>query len=79
MAGPGIRYHQIATELSQYFDTSLGVFNPAYIEGLSDTKYKALDIKTYDFQNEFKKYDAIFALWLSKEMIEYAKKLGFGF
>lgn len=73
MAGPGIRYHQIATELSQYFDTSLGVFNPAYIEGLSDTKYKALDIKTYDFQNEFKRYDAIFALWLSKEMIEYAK------
>jgi glycosyltransferase involved in cell wall biosynthesis len=73
MAGPGIRYHQIATELSNHFDTTLGVFNPSYIDGLNDTKYTAIDIKTYDFQSEFIKFDAIFALWLSKEMIEFSK------
>jgi len=75
MAGPGIRYHQIANELSKHFDTTLGVFNPAYIEGLEETSYKVIDIKTYDFKTEFQKFDAIFALWLSNEMIEYAKSI----
>ena len=74
MAGPGIRYHQIATELSKNFDTTLGVFSPKYIVGLEETTYTAIDIKSYNFQSDFIKFDAIFALWLSNEMIDFAKK-----
>ena len=76
MAGPGIRYHQIATELSKHFDVTLATFNPAYLEGLSGTAYKFTDIKVFDFQKEFNKHDAIFALWLSSDMIAYAKEKG---
>ncbi len=74
MAGPGIRYHQIATALSKHFDVALATFNPAYLEGLAGTSYEFFDIKTYDFRKAFDKFDVIFALWLSQEMIEYAKK-----
>jgi glycosyltransferase involved in cell wall biosynthesis len=35
--------------------------------------YEFTDIKTYDFQKDFDAYDVIFALWLSDEMISYAK------
>ncbi|HET6746727.1 MAG TPA: glycosyltransferase family 4 protein [Candidatus Saccharimonadales bacterium] len=73
MAGPGIRYHQIATNLSKKHDVTLAVFNPSYIENIGKTSYKAIDIHVQKFQEEFAKYDAIIALWLSDEMIEFAK------
>lgn len=76
MAGPGMRYHQIALELSKHFDVTLATFNPAYLDGLENVPYSFTDIKTYDFQAAFDKFDVIFALWLSDEMIEYAKKKG---
>ncbi len=76
MAGPGIRYHHIATELSKYFEVTLATFNPSYLDGLKNTKYRYTDIKVFDFENEFAKYDVIYALWLSEEMIAFAKSRG---
>lgn len=76
MAGPGIRYHQIASLLSNTYDVTLGVFNPAYIEGLSGVTYKFRDIKTFDYKSAFDEADVIIALWLSEEMIDYAKSRG---
>lgn len=73
MAGPGIRYHQIANNLSKKYDVTLAVFNPAYISDVSDVAYSVVDIHVQKFKEEFKKYDAILALWLSNEMIEFAK------
>lgn len=73
MAGPGIRYHQVATNLAKKHDVTLAVFNPSYIKDIGETPYKAIDIHVQHFRNEFKKYDAILALWLSDEMIEFAK------
>ncbi len=78
MAGPGIRYHQIAIELSKTFDVTLAVFNPTYVEGLKNTPYEFTDIKVFEFQNEFIKYDVIFALWLSEDMISFAHANGIG-
>jgi glycosyltransferase involved in cell wall biosynthesis len=73
MAGPGIRYHRIAANLSLKHDVTLAVFNPSYIDNIGVTPYKAIDIHVQKFEEEFAKYDAIIALWLSDEMIEYAK------
>lgn len=73
MAGPGIRYHKIAANLSKNHDVTLAVFNPSYIENIGEVSYKAIDIHVQKFQEEFAKYDAIIALWLSDEMIEFAK------
>jgi glycosyltransferase involved in cell wall biosynthesis len=73
MAGPGIRYHRIASNLAKKHDVTLAVFNPSYIENIDKTPYRAIDIHVQKFQEEFGKYDAIIALWLSDEMIEYAK------
>lgn len=76
MAGPGMRYHHIATNLAKNHRVTLAVFNPSYIAGIGKTSYKAIDIHVQKFQDEFKKYDAIIALWLSDEMIEFAKAQG---
>ena len=76
MAGPGIRYHKIATHLSKQHNVTLAVFNPHYIENLKDVSYKPIDINIHNFKNEFSKYDCIIALWLSDEMIEFAKSQG---
>lgn len=73
MAGPGIRYHRIAINLAKEHDVTLAVFNPIYIEGIEKNTYKAIDIHVQKFKDEFVKYDAIIALWLSDEMIEFAK------
>lgn len=73
MAGPGIRYHQMANILSKNHSVTLGVFNPKYIDGLHGTSYSAIDIHVQHFDKVFVKYDVIIALWLSDEMIEFAK------
>lgn len=73
MAGPGIRYHHIARILGQKHDVTLGVFS-------EETKadYDGLTVKTSGdaFKEQFDGYDIIFAQWLSKEMIDYAKSQG---
>lgn len=76
MAGPGMRYHQIALELVKKFDVTLATLNPSYLDGLQGVPYKFTDIKTFDYQGTFDKFDVIFALWLSEDMIAYAKSRG---
>ncbi len=76
MAGPGIRYHRIASNLAKRHDVTLAVFNPTYIENIGKTPYRAIDIHVHHYKEEFIKYDAIIALWLSDEMIEFAKSKG---
>jgi glycosyltransferase involved in cell wall biosynthesis len=76
MAGPGIRYHQIATELSKTFDVTLAAFTPEYTKDLEKTKYKVLDINVNLYKDAFSNFQYIFALWLSQEMIDYAKSKG---
>lgn len=74
MAGPGMRYHQIATELSKDNYVTLATFNPAHLENVGNVTYQYKDIKVYDFQNDFLAVDTIIAMWLSEEMIQFAKK-----
>lgn len=75
MAGPGMRYHQIALELVKEFDVSLGAFNPCYITMKDkDVPYSLVSIEVSNYSSVFEKFDVIIALWLSEEMISFAKE-----
>ena len=64
MAGPGIRYHQIATELSKSFEVTLAVFNPSYIEGFAKKRPRL-------FQWLKKKEDSMKSRWPWKYCGDY--------
>ncbi len=72
MAGPGIRYHYMADYLSESLDTTIGFFDPTYLpeEGFK-RNYKTLSIDAFSFEESFKDYDYILALWLSDSMMNY--------
>jgi glycosyltransferase involved in cell wall biosynthesis len=76
MAGPGIRYHNMAITLSALYGVTLATFNPSYLENLKDVPYDYTDIKVFDFSEAFDNHDIIIALWLSDDMIDYAKSRG---
>lgn len=73
MAGPGMRYHQIAQRLSVNHDVTLATFNPEHSQPVKNARYTLTSIKSYDFRQDFDKYDAIIAMALSPDMVEYAK------
>ena len=75
MAGPGIRYHYMAEELSKYFSVTVGFFDPSYLpnEEFSHS-YTAKHIDAYSFEPGFKGYDAVIALWLSDAMMAYCNQ-----
>lgn len=72
MAGPGIRYHFMAEYLSSDFDVCVGFFEPT---NLPDSKFKksytVRSIDAFEFENDFKDFDYIIALWLSDSMMNY--------
>lgn len=75
MAGPGIRYHYMAEELSDTFDVTVGFFDPTYLPD-KDFKhsYKVKDIPVPTFAEGFKGFDVIIALYLSEAMIDFCNR-----
>ncbi len=74
MAGPGIRYHQMANILSGSFDVTLGSFHKGYIEKVRGSLYKTAYIPEDDFSGYFSNADIIIAMWLNEEMVKCAKE-----
>lgn len=72
MAGPGIRFSNIAKVLGGHFDVTLGVFDD---NNRSDKRVVVVNPEG-DFKSFFDKTDVIFAQWLSRPMINYANQTG---
>lgn len=70
MAGPGIRYTNVAKQLSTVSDVTLAYFS-------NKTKFdkQALEINRdgEEYKSIFDKHNIIFAQWLSLDMLNYAK------
>lgn len=73
VAGPGIRYQNVARVLGQRFDVALGVFSD---KNRADKDILVVDPDSTAFHKIFDEYDIIFAQWLSQPMINYAGKTG---
>lgn len=72
MAGPGIRYHHMATVLAKKFDVTVGFFDPSYVPQQSFAKdYQAISIHHEKFEESFANFDSIIALWLSEPMVNF--------
>lgn len=78
MAGPGMRYHQIAQRLSVNHKVTLATFNPEHSQPVKGATYHLTSIKSYDFRDDFDRYDVIIAMALNHEMINYAKQKKIG-
>lgn len=75
MAGPGIRYHYMAEELSKSFDVTVGFFDKTYLPGNDfAVSYKTKHIDAYAFQLDFQGTDFIIALWLSDAMMDFCNR-----
>lgn len=75
MAGPGIRYHYMAEELSRNFDVTVGFFDPTYLP--ADTfkrNYNIKHIDAYTFQPGFEGMDIVISLWLNDSMMNYCNQ-----
>lgn len=73
MAGPGIRYQNVARVLSKHFSVTLGVFSE---KNRADKEVIVVDPDTTAFHKVFDEHDVIFAQWLSPKMIDYAGRTG---
>lgn len=72
MAGPGIRYHHMAEELSSDFEVTVAFFDASYLPDRSfEHNYHVEHIDAYHFEEAFAGYDIIIALWLSLRMISF--------
>lgn len=77
MAGPGIRYHYIALELARHHAVTLGVFSPDNISGqIAGLPYRSIHVDMHEFKPVFDEHDVIFSLWMSDEMLDYARSNG---
>lgn len=75
MAGPGIRYHYMAQELSRHFDVTVGFFDPSYLPNKKFKKnYEVTHIHAPDFFKTFIEFETVIALWLSREMIDFCNE-----
>jgi len=72
MAGPGIRYKNVARVLKQVSDVDLAVFSGASHNSSDDIKIINPEDRSY--QSIFTEYDVIFAQWLSNDMLSFAKQ-----
>lgn len=75
MAGPGIRYHHMANLLSDSFDVTVGFFDPSYLPDESFIRsYEVQHVDAPNFRDHFTDKDAIIAMWLSQEMMEFCRE-----
>lgn len=73
MAGPGIRYKNLAAQISKVAEVQLAVFSntpSASGEAIS------VGVRSGDFESIFDQYDVVFAQWLSGDMLQYAHRTG---
>jgi len=75
MAGPGIRYHNIANELGKHFSVTLGVYSPNPKSSLK-SNYVLKHVDVQKFHKAFDEHDFILAMWLNEDMISYARASG---
>lgn len=75
MAGPGIRYHYMAEQLSTQFDVTVGFFDPSYVpEAGFKRSYDVASIDARLFETSFKDFGVVIAHWLSEPMISYCNQ-----
>lgn len=72
MAGPGIRFTNIAKVLGGQFDVTLGVFDA---KNQTDAEVAVVSPEG-NYKKYFDRTDVIFAQWLSRPMINYANQTG---
>ena len=72
MAGPGIRYKNIARVLEKHVDVTLAVQNR--VGGEVEPGLAVVNPDNDDYKQIFDNHDVIFAQWLSQEMLMYAKE-----
>lgn len=75
MAGPGIRYKNIANQIASVGEVSLGVFSTSKQSAISDGSV-VINSSDESYKSVFDHYDVIFAQWLSLGMLNYAKATG---
>ena len=74
MAGPGIRYHQMAEVLSKSFDVTIGFFDPTYLPDSSFLRsYNVLHVDNKKFHDGFKDKNSVISMWLSEDMMTFCK------
>ena len=75
MAGPGIRYQNIAEQIKKVASVTLAIFYNSKQAPMQDGVHP---VKTTgdSFRKTFDKHDVIFAQWLSSEMLKYAHATG---
>jgi glycosyltransferase involved in cell wall biosynthesis len=75
MAGPGIRYQNLAKQIEKVATVTLGMFYNSQgvpsVPGVQPVKTVGDDYKTL-----FDKHDVLFAQWMSNEMLRYAHDTG---
>ncbi|MEX0748992.1 MAG: glycosyltransferase [Candidatus Saccharimonadales bacterium] len=74
MAGPGIRYQNIAKVLENDFSVTLGVFSKHGAD--NHENITAINPDSNDYREHFDDADVVFAQWLSDSMLDYAKARG---
>lgn len=75
MAGPGIRYQNIAEQARSVATVTLGVYSDQP-RNSDNSSIISVSPSGNDYQSIFDQYDIIFAQWLSGEMLNYAKSKG---
>lgn len=75
MAGPGIRYQNLANQITKVAKVTLGVLDSSK---QAPARAGIQLIKSFgeSYKSIFDKHDVIFAQWLSKEMLKYAYETG---
>jgi glycosyltransferase involved in cell wall biosynthesis len=75
MAGPGIRYQNLADQIAKVATVTLGVF---YSSKQAPVQADIQPVKSFgdSYKPIFDKHDVIFAQWVSNEMLRYAHETG---
>ncbi len=75
MAGPGIRYHAMASELAKHFTVTLGVWKQEHLPEV-DPGYARVHLDDDNFAEVFDQHDVILAFFLARDMVAYARAHG---
>lgn len=74
MAGPGIRYKNIADQISSVAKVTLALLSNSSVT--EKTQFRHIKATGDSYKQLFDQHDIIFAQWLSREMLNYAKSRG---
>lgn len=79
MAGPGIRYQNLAAQMQRVAKVTLGIYSAdsaSKVAGTNKPEIQSVKTTGNSYKALFNQHDIIFAQWLSGEMLRYAKSTG---